>query len=217
MTEPVGTTISHYTVTRRLGSGGMGVVYEAEDTRLGRKVALKFLPADLEQDAQSLERFQREARAASALNHPNICTVYAIEQHERQHFIVMELLEGETLGQRMAARPRIELEPLLDLAIQIADALESAHAKGIVHRDIKPANLFVNPRGQVKILDFGLAKIEVARRAGPGVMAASQVDTVLTRNELTLPGTAVGTVMVSDLVPGSGSSSLVGFGPSTST
>ena len=194
MTEPVGTTISHYTVTRRLGSGGMGVVYEAEDTRLGRKVALKFLPADLEQDAQSLERFQREARAASALNHPNICTVYAIEQHERQHFIVMELLEGETLGQRMAARPRIELEPLLDLAIQIADALESAHAKGIVHRDIKPANLFVNPRGQVKILDFGLAKIEVARRAGPGVMAASQVDTVLTRNELTLPGTAVGTV-----------------------
>ena len=189
----IGASVSHYTVTRKLGSGGMGVVYEAEDSRLGRKVALKFLPAELEQDAQSLERFQREARAASALNHPNICTVYAIEQHERQHFIVMELLEGETLAQKMAARPPFEMDALLMLAIQIADALESAHAKGIVHRDIKPANLFVNARGQVKILDFGLAKIEVSRKAGP-LVAASQVDTVMVRDELTQPGTAIGTV-----------------------
>ena len=189
----IGSSVSHYTVARKLGSGGMGVVYEAEDTRLGRKVALKFLPAELEQDAQSLERFQREARAASALNHPNICTVYAIEQHDRQHFIVMELLEGQTLAQQMADRPPTALETLLEMAIQIADALESAHAKGIVHRDIKPANLFVNPRGQVKILDFGLAKIDVARKGGPA-MTASQVDTVMVRDELTQPGTAIGTV-----------------------
>ena len=189
----IGTSVSHYGVTRKLGSGGMGVVYEAEDSRLGRRVALKFLPAELEQDPQSLERFQREARAASALNHPNICTVYAIEQHERQHFIVMELLEGETLAQRMSGRSPFEMDGLLTLAIQIADALESAHAKGIVHRDIKPANIFVNARGQVKILDFGLAKIEVSRKAGP-VPAASQVDTIMSRDDLTQPGTAIGTV-----------------------
>jgi non-specific serine/threonine protein kinase len=187
----IGQNVSHYTVTRKLGSGGMGVVYEAEDSRLGRRVALKFLPADLAQDASSLERFQREARAASALNHPNICTVFAIEQHERQHFIVMELLEGQTLAQQMGKQV-FAIDGLLDLAIQIADALESAHAKGIVHRDIKPANIFVNPRGQVKILDFGLAKIEAVRRSGDA--NASQLETMVAGNELTMPGTAVGTV-----------------------
>jgi non-specific serine/threonine protein kinase len=160
----LGRNVSHYNVLRKLGSGGMGVVYEAEDSKLGRKVALKFLPPETQQDAGSLERFQREARAASALNHPSICTVYAIEQHEGQHFIVMELLEGQTLAQRIGRHP-FEIAQILDVAIQIADALESAHAKGIVHRDIKPANLFLNARGQVKILDFGLAKIESPRAA----------------------------------------------------
>ena len=188
----IGKSVAHYAVVRRLGSGGMGVVYEAEDSRLGRRVALKFLPPELAQDVPSLERFQREARAASALNHPGICTVFAIEEHEQQHFIVMECLEGQTLAQMMAAHPPFDLEGVLSIGIQIADALESAHARGIVHRDIKPANMFVNARGQVKILDFGLARIEGARRGNDG--AVSHLETVGARNDLTTPGTAMGTV-----------------------
>ncbi len=187
----IGETVSHYRITSKLGSGGMGVVYEAEDTKLGRHVALKFLPADMAQDKASLERFQREARAASALNHPGICTVYEIDQHEGEHFIAMELLEGETLGERVRRGP-LDVAPLLDLGIQIADALESAHAKGIVHRDLKPANVFVNSRGQAKILDFGLAKIERAQPAGGA--EHSEAPTAIQPNELTTAGTTMGTV-----------------------
>jgi non-specific serine/threonine protein kinase len=186
----IGQTVSHYRVTRKLGSGGMGVVYEAEDTRLGRHVALKFLPSELARDEVALERFQREARAASALNHPGICTVHAIEQHGDEHFIAMELLEGETLAERLRRGP-IALEELLGLGIQVADALESAHAKGIVHRDLKPANVWLNPRGQLKILDFGLAKIERLRGAGDAV---SEAPTAVQPNELTTAGSTLGTV-----------------------
>jgi serine/threonine protein kinase/tetratricopeptide (TPR) repeat protein len=187
----VGQVFSHYKVTREIGSGGMGVVYEAEDTRLGRRVALKFLPAEMAKDSQLIERFQREARAASALNHPNICTIHAIEQHDRQHFLVMELLEGKTLGQLMDRHPS-SMEKLLPMAIQIADALESAHSKGIVHRDIKPANLFVTDRGQVKVLDFGLAKIE-GTEIRPSGSSPSNLDTMV-EGELTSPGATVGTI-----------------------
>jgi serine/threonine protein kinase/Tfp pilus assembly protein PilF len=189
MESVIGQTVSHYAVVRKIGSGGMGVVYEAEDTHLGRHVALKFLPQELAQDAHSLERFQREARAASALNHPNICTVHAIEQDGDQPFIVMELLEGQSLALMIGRHP-FEMGQLLTLASQIADALESAHAKGIAHRDIKPANIFVTSRGQAKILDFGLAKIEGSR---PQIDSAAQLQTVQ-GNELTAPGTALGTV-----------------------
>src|SRR5215469_4015477 len=185
----IGESLLHYKIVRKLGSGGMGVVYEAEDSQLGRHVALKFLPPETAQDSQLLERFQREARAASSLNHPNICTIHTIEQHERQHFIVMELLEGETLAQKMSRQP-LEMDKLLPLAIQIADALESAHAKGIIHRDIKPANLFLTERGPVKILDFGLAKMSHSEIA----KGTSVEDTLVLTGELTSPGAAVGTV-----------------------
>jgi non-specific serine/threonine protein kinase len=187
-----GKTVSHYRITRPLGSGGMGVVYEAEDTQLGRHVAVKVLSEEMQRDPSILERFQREARAASALNHPGICTVHAIEQHEGQHFIVMELLEGQTLAKRIGRQP-LELMEILDLGIQIADALESAHSKGIVHRDLKPVNLIVNGRGQIKILDFGLAKIGALTNYS-GTAMDSRLETSLDRHDLTVAGMVLGTV-----------------------
>src|SRR5579871_555777 len=186
-------TISHYQITGRLGSGGMGVVYEAEDLTLGRKVALKFLPPGLARDQTALDRFLLEARTASALNHPNICTIYAVEQGtlasgEVQPFIAMELLDGQSMDFKIGGGP-LPIERLLDITIQLADALDAAHAKGIIHRDIKPANIFLTPRAQVKVLDFGLAKL--TRRE-------IQLETVGVTQDaparLTNPGATVGTI-----------------------